>query len=67
MAEGPPLNQSRGTPGFLSKIFQLALYIPIQVAFIPIASGGLVPASFKECSNRKILGGSVTASKARQY
>ena len=31
-----PKNKHRGTPGFLIKFFQLALYIPIQVAFIPL-------------------------------
>ena len=67
MAEGPPLNQSRGTPGLLIKLFQLALYIPIQVAFIPIAIVGLIDAVFKEIRNSKKLGVSFTAIKALQY
>jgi hypothetical protein len=56
MTGEPPKNKHRGTPGFLIKFFQLALYIPIQVAFIPIAIVGLIDAIFKEMRNSKKLG-----------
>lgn len=62
-----PKNKPLGTPGFLIKLFQLALYIPIQVAFIPFAIVGLIDAIFKEMKNSRRLGVSFTAIKALQY
>jgi hypothetical protein len=45
----------------------LALYIPIQVAFIPIAIVGLIDAIFKEMRTSKKLGVSFSAIQALQY
>ena len=67
MTGEPPKNKHRGTPGFLIKFFQLALYIPIQVAFFPIAIVGLIDAIFKEMRNSKKLGVSFTAIQSLQY
>ena len=67
MAGEPPKNRHRGTPGFLLKFFQVALYIPIQVAFIPFAVVGLVDAIFKEIIISRRLDVSFTAIKALQY
>ncbi len=66
MTGEPPKNKHRGTPGFLIKFFQLALYIPIQVAFIPIAIVGLIDVIFKEMRNSKKLGVSFSAIQALQ-
>jgi len=62
-----PKNKHAGTPGSLVKLIQLALYIPIQVAFIPFAIVGLVDAIFKEMIISRKLGVSFTAIKALQY
>lgn len=67
MTGEPPKNKHRGTSGFLIKFFRLALYIPIQVAFIPFAIVGLIDAIFKEMRNSKKLGVSFTAIQALQY
>jgi methyltransferase (TIGR00027 family) len=67
MAGEPPKNRHRGTPGFLLKFFQVALYIPIQVAFIPFAVVGLVDGIFKEIIISRRLDVSFTAIKALQY
>ena len=67
MAGEPPKNRHRGTPGFLLKFFQVALYIPIQVAFIPFAVVGLVDAIFKEIIISRRLDVYFTAIKALQY
>jgi methyltransferase (TIGR00027 family) len=67
MTGEPPKIKHRGTPGFLIKFFQLALYIPIQVAFIPIAIVGMIDAIIKEMRNSKKLGVSFTAIQALQY
>ncbi|MCP4203395.1 MAG: class I SAM-dependent methyltransferase [bacterium] len=49
------------------KLFQVVLYIPIQVAFIPVAIVGLIDAIFKEMVVSARLGVSFTAIKALQY
>ena len=67
MTGEPAKNKHRVTPGFLIKFFQLALYVPIQVAFIPIAIVGLIDAVFKEMRNSKKLGVSFSAIQALQY
>jgi methyltransferase (TIGR00027 family) len=67
MTGEPPKNEHRGTPGFLIKSLQWALYIPIQVAFIPIAIVGMIDAIIKEMRNSKKLGVSFTAIQALQY
>ncbi|MBT8461712.1 MAG: SAM-dependent methyltransferase [Gemmatimonadetes bacterium] len=60
-------NQTSGVVRFLIKLFQVVLYIPIQVAFIPLAIVGLIDAIYKEMVVSKRLGVSFTAIKALQY
>lgn len=52
---------------FLIKFFQIILYIPIQIIFIPFAAVGLIDAIYKEVGNSRKLGVSFTAVKALQY
>ena len=52
---------------FLIKLFQIILYIPIQIIFIPFAIIGLIDALFKEMGNSKKLGVSFTAIQSLQY
>ena len=49
------------------KLFQIILYIPIQIIFIPFAIIGLIDAIYKEMVNSKKLGVSYSAIKALQY
>ncbi len=53
--------------GIFKKIFQIILYIPIQIIFIPLAIIGLVDAIYKEMGKSKKLGVSFSAIKALQY
>ena len=53
--------------GIFKKIFQIILYIPIQIIFIPFAIIGLVDAIYKEMGKSKKLGVSFSAIKALQY
>jgi len=48
-------------------IFQIILYIPIQIIFIPFAIIGLIVAIYKEMGKSKKLGVSFSAIKALQY
>jgi len=48
-------------------IFQIILYIPIQIIFIPFAIIGLIVAIYKEMGKSKKLGISFSAIKALQY
>ena len=52
---------------FLIKLFQIILYIPIQIIFIPFAIIGLIDAIYKEMRKSKKLGVSFTAIQALQY
>ena len=52
---------------FLVKLFQIILYIPIQIIFIPFAIIGIIIAVYKEMGNSKKLGTSFSAVKALQY
>jgi methyltransferase (TIGR00027 family) len=52
---------------FLIKLFQIILYIPIQIIFIPFAIIGLINAIYKEMRKSKKLGVSFTAIQALQY
>ncbi len=52
---------------FLIKLFQIILYIPIQIIFIPFAIIGLIDAIYKEMGKSKKLGVSFSAIKALQY
>jgi len=47
--------------------FQIILYIPIQIIFIPIAIIGLIDAIYKEFVRSKKLGISFSAGQALQY
>jgi len=52
---------------FFIKFFQIILYVPIQIVFIPFAIIGLVVALYKEMWKSKKLGVSFSAVKALQY
>ena len=52
---------------FFIKLFQIILYIPIQIIFIPFAIIGLIDAIYKEMRKSKKLGVSFSAIKALQY
>ena len=63
-------NIKKQIPGilrFLIKLFQIILYIPIQIIFIPFAIIGLIDAIYKEMGKSKKLGVSFSAIKALQY
>jgi len=49
------------------KIFQIILYIPIQIIFIPFAIIGIIDGIYKEMGKSKKLGVSFSAIKALQY
>jgi len=49
------------------KIFQIILYIPIQIIFIPFAIIGLIDGIYKEMVNSKKLSVSFSAGQALQY
>jgi len=51
----------------LIKLFQIILYIPIQIIFIPFAIIGIIDAIYKEMRKSKKLGVSFSAIKALQY
>ena len=52
---------------FFIKFFQVILYVPIQIIFIPFAIIGLVFCLYKELWKSKELGVSFSAVKALQY
>jgi methyltransferase (TIGR00027 family) len=63
-------NTKKQLPGilrFFIKLFQIILYIPIQIIFIPFAIIGLIVAIYKEMGKSKKLGVSYSAVKALQY
>ena len=59
--------QLPGILRFLIKLFQIILYIPIQIIFIPFAIIGIIDAIYKEMRKSKKLGVSFSAIKALQY
>ena len=59
--------QLSGILRFLIKLFQIILYIPIQIIFIPFAIIGLIVAVYKEMVKSKKLGISFTSIQALQY
>ena len=61
------MKQLFGISHFLIKLFQILLYIPIQLVFIPFTVVGFIDAVFKEMRNSKKQGVSFTAVKALQY
>jgi methyltransferase (TIGR00027 family) len=52
---------------FLIKFFQITLYIPIQIIFIPFAIIGLIDGFYKEMVKSKKLGVSYSAGQTLQY
>jgi len=52
---------------FFIKLFQIILYIPIQIIFIPFAIIGLIDGIYKEMGMSKKLGVSFSAGQALQY
>ena len=61
------IKQLPGILRFLFKLFQIILYIPIQIIFIPFAIIGIIVAVYKEMRKSKKLGVSFSAIKALQY
>jgi methyltransferase (TIGR00027 family) len=59
--------QLPGVLGFLMKLFQIILYILIQILFIPFAIVGLIAGIYKEMGKSKQLGVSFSAGQALQY
>ena len=59
--------QLSGILHFLIKTFQIFLYIPIQIIFIPFAIIGLIDGIYKEMVKSKQLGVSFSAGQALQY
>jgi methyltransferase (TIGR00027 family) len=63
-------NTKKQLPGivrFFIKLFQIILYIPIQIIFIPFAMIGIIYGIYKEMVNSKKLGVSFSAGQALQY
>ena len=63
-------NAEKQLPGifrFFIKVFQIILFIPIQIIFIPIAMVGLTVGLYKEMVNSRRLGVSFSAGQALQY
>ena len=63
-------NTKKQLPGivrFFIKLFQIILYIPIQIIFIPFAIIGIIYGIYKEMVNSKKLGVSFSAGQALQY
>ncbi|MBN1698422.1 MAG: class I SAM-dependent methyltransferase [Spirochaetales bacterium] len=52
---------------FFIKLFQIILYIPIQIIFIPFAIIGLIDGIYKEMAKSKKMGVSFSAGQALQY
>jgi hypothetical protein len=63
-------NTKKQLPGillFLIKLFQIILYILIQIIFIPFAIIGIIVGIYKGMGKSKKLGISFTACRALQY
>jgi len=64
------INSNKQLPGilrFLIKLFQIILYIPIQIVFIPFAIIGIIDGIYKGMGKSKKLGISFTSCRALQY
>ena len=59
--------QLPGILRFLIKLFQIILYIPIQIIFIPFAIIGLIDGIYKGIIKSKKMGVSFSACRATQY
>jgi cobalamin biosynthesis protein CobD/CbiB len=53
--------QRSGIGRFSTKLFQIILYIPIQLIFMPFAILGILVGLYKEMGNSKKLGVSFSA------
>ena len=62
-----PKKEARANLGLVIKFLQVVLYLPIQVAFIPLAMVGLIAAILREVRTSRRLGVSFTAVLALQY
>jgi len=63
-------NTKKQLPGilrFLIKLFQIILYIPIQIIFIPFAIIGIIDGIYKGMGKSNKLGISFTSCRALQY
>ncbi len=60
-------NQLPGILRLLIKLFQIILYIPIQIIFIPFAVIGLIDGIYKGIIKSKKMGVSFSACRALQY
>jgi hypothetical protein len=67
MTENNIKTQRPGIVRFFTKLFQIILYIPIQILFIPFALIGLIVGMYKEMGKSKKLGISYSAVKALRY
>ena len=67
MADNDTKKQLPGISGFFKKFFQIILYIPIQIVFIPFAVIGLIVGIYKGMGKSRKLGVSFSAIKALQY
>jgi len=67
MADKNTQKQPPGILRFLFKLFQIILYIPIQIIFIPFAIMGMIVGIYKGMGKSRKLGVSFTACRALQY
>jgi len=67
MTDKDTKKQLPGILRFLIKLFQIILYIPIQIIFIPFAIIGIIDGIYKGMEKSKKLGISFTSCRALQY
>ena len=67
MADKNAIKQRPGILRFFIRLFQIILYIPIQIIFIPFAIIGIIDGIYKGIKKSKKMGVSFTACRALQY
>jgi methyltransferase (TIGR00027 family) len=67
LADNNTKKQQLGISHFLIRLFQVILYIPIQIIFIPFAIIGLIDGIYKGIIKSKKMGVSFSAAQAFQY
>ncbi|MEN8230860.1 MAG: hypothetical protein ABFS38_22080, partial [Bacteroidota bacterium] len=67
MADINTKKQQLGISHSLLRLFQIILYIPIQIIFIPFAIIGLIDGIYKGIIKSKKMGVSFSAAQAFQY
>ncbi len=67
MTNSKAKKQLPGILHFMIKFFQIILYIPIQIIFIPFAIIGIIYGFYKEFGKSKKLGTSYSAGQTLQY